>query len=90
MVVSIHTPEDDSERDRTLVERVATQYHIENPIYLDNDQAYFTALHNTAYPSFFVVDRHGRIRLNAQGEMDVGAADAAQAERAVQTALAER
>jgi hypothetical protein len=88
-VISIHTPELDSERQRDVVVRVATQYHIENPIYLDNDEAYFNALHNNAYPSFFVVDRHGRIRLNAQGEMDQGAKDAAQAERAIQTALNE-
>ena len=69
--------------------RIAKRYHIENPIYLDNDEAYFSALHNISWPSFYVVDRHGRIRRNALGEMDQGAPDAAQAERAIQQALSE-
>lgn len=90
MVISIHTPEFDWEKDRGRVREVAARFDLKQPIYLDNDSAYWDALGNRYWPAFYLVDKRGRVRMNTVGEMHSGAADAAQFERAIEKLLAER
>ena len=68
-VISVHTPEFDFEKDRQRVERAAERYRLEQPIYLDNDHGYWKALGNRYWPSFYLVDRQGRIRAQDVGEL---------------------
>jgi hypothetical protein len=59
------------------------------PIYLDTDTAYWTALGNEYWPAFYLADKRGRIRLRAVGEMHAGGRDAKRFEAAIQRLLAE-
>ena len=89
-VISIHTPEFDWEKDRSNVQQTAQRFGLKQPIYLDNDSAYWEALGNHYWPAFFLVDKRGRVRMNAFGEMHAGAGDATQFERAIEKLLAEK
>lgn len=68
-VVSVHSPEFDYEKDRRRVERAAERYKLEQPIYIDNDHAYWKALDNQYWPSFYLVDKKGVIRASDIGEL---------------------
>ena len=77
-VVSVHTPEFDYEKDRRRVERAAERYRLDQPIFMDNDYAYWNALGNRYWPSFYLVDRNGLIRAQTAGELHLES-DAGQA-----------
>ena len=68
-VVGIHTPEFDFERERANVEAAVRKEHLDFPHLLDNDYAYWNALGNQYWPALYVVDRCGRIRAQAVGEV---------------------
>jgi len=68
-VVGIHTPETDSERVRSSVEAAVRKEGLDFPQLLDNDYAYWNALGNEYWPALYVVDRCGRIRAQAKGEV---------------------
>jgi len=68
-VVGIHTPEFDSERVRANVEAAVRRERLDFPHLLDNDYAYWNALGNQYWPAIYLVDRCGRIRARAVGEV---------------------
>jgi hypothetical protein len=68
-VVGIHTPEFDSERVRANVEAAVRKERLDFPHLLDNDYAYWNALGNQYWPAIYLVDRCGRIRARAVGEV---------------------
>ena len=68
-VISVHTPEFEYEKERRRVERAAQRYKLDQPIYMDNDYAYWNALENRFWPSFYLVDREGNIRAQEVGEL---------------------
>ncbi len=88
-VISIHTPEFDWERERGAVEATARRFKLRQPIYLDNDMAFWNGLGNTYWPAFYLVDKHGRVRLGEVGEMHDGADNASRFEQELQRLLAE-
>ena len=88
-VISIHTPEFDWEKDRNNVKRVAEQFGLKHPIYLDNDSAYWDALGNNYWPAFYLVDKKGRVRMSSVGEMHAGESPADSWEEAISLLLME-
>ncbi len=71
-MVSVHTPEFDFEKDRGRVERAVKRYKLDQPVFMDNDYAYWNALGNRYWPSFYLVDREGNIRAKTVGELHKG------------------
>jgi thiol-disulfide isomerase/thioredoxin len=71
-VVGIHTPEMESERVRESVEAEVRRRQLAFPHLIDNDHAYWNALDNHYWPALYLVDRCGRIRANAIGEVHAG------------------
>jgi hypothetical protein len=69
VVVSVHTPEFDYEKERRRVERAVERYKLEQPVYMDNDYAYWNALGNRYWPAFYLVDRKGNLRASEEGEL---------------------
>ena len=67
--MGIHTPELPAERVRSNVEAAVREHGLEFPQLLDNDYAYWNALGNQYWPALYVVDRCGRIRGHAIGEV---------------------
>ncbi|MEO8672724.1 MAG: redoxin family protein [Tahibacter sp.] len=88
-LVGIHTPEFSNERDRHNVDTHAQQAGVTWPIMLDNDQAYWNALHNDYWPAFYLVDKQGQIRALSVGEIHEGDAQAQRLEAQIAGLLKE-
>lgn len=71
-IVGVHTPEFESEHDRSTVERKAAEYGLSHPIVLDNDRSYWEAMDNRYWPAWFLLDKGGRIRAVFVGETHTG------------------
>lgn len=72
VVVKIHSPEFGWEKERENVEKYAKRFNLTSPIYLDTDFAYWNALDNHYWPSFYLADKEGNIRKASVGEMHAG------------------
>jgi thiol-disulfide isomerase/thioredoxin len=68
VVVGVHTPEFEFERDLDNVRRNARQLGIEYPIAVDNDYAIWDGFDNSYWPALYVIDSTGRIRHHQFGE----------------------
>jgi thiol-disulfide isomerase/thioredoxin len=88
-VIGIHTPEMESEHDRTAVAQHVRRYGLDFPQLLDNDYAYWRALENHYWPTLLLVDRCGRIRGQAVGEVHAGEPTGERMEAALVALLAE-
>ena len=87
--VGVHTPEFDAERDRDAVAEQARKHGLGFPQLLDNDYAYWNALGNEYWPSLYLVDRCGRIRERAIGEVHGGETSGRRLEARIEELLAE-
>jgi thiol-disulfide isomerase/thioredoxin len=67
-VVGVHTPEFAFERDRGNVEAAVREFGIRYPVGQDNGYRTWRAWDNRAWPSFYLLDRDGRIVLVREGE----------------------
>jgi hypothetical protein len=88
-VLAVHAPEFDFEHSRAQVEAAAKRFGKTHPIYMDNDFRYWRALGNHYWPSFYLVDRHGRIRYRYEGELRLDSALGRQAAERIRRLLAE-
>ena len=88
-VIGIHSPEFDRERERAAVQAKVQEFGITHPVMIDNDFRYWEALGNRVWPSFYLIDKQGRVRYRFIGETQVGEPQALRIERAVNALLAE-
>jgi hypothetical protein len=88
-VVGVHTPEFEHERRRDEVEAAVKKHGLDYPHYLDNDMAYWRALHNQYWPATYLLDRRGRIRKLRVGEVHSGRESGRELEAAIEALLAE-
>lgn len=84
MIIGIHTPEFEFEKDIENVRRAVAEYDITYPVVLDNDYATWRAYGNQYWPREYLIDSDGYIVHDHIGE---GGYD--ETERAIQAALAE-
>jgi thiol-disulfide isomerase/thioredoxin len=84
VVIGVHTPEFDFEKNVDNVRRAAKEMKIEYPIAVDSDRAVWRAFNNDFWPALYFVDSEGRIRHHYLGE---GRYE--QSERVIQQLLAE-
>ncbi|MGH8460980.1 MAG: redoxin family protein [Stenotrophobium sp.] len=89
-LISLHTPELPQEYIRKNLVQKVRQYALTNPVMIDNDYAYWNAMHNQYWPAFYLVDRHGMIRAAYVGETHAGDGNARQIERTLDALLAEK
>ena len=68
VVLSIHTPEFDRERDPAAVRQFLRDNGIRYPVALDPDSVNWQAFDNHYWPAFYLHDRDGRRRLTHFGE----------------------
>ena len=88
-VIGIHTPEFAHERDPERVAAKIHEFRLHHPVMLDNDMAYWRALSNRYWPSYYLVDRQGRLRYRFVGETHAGDARDRTIRQAIETLLAE-
>lgn len=67
--MGIHTPELPSEYLRSAVQAEVRKRRLDFPHLLDNDYTYWNLLGNHYWPAIYLVDRCGRIRERAIGEV---------------------
>jgi thiol-disulfide isomerase/thioredoxin len=84
MVIGVHSPEFEFEKDAENVRRAAKAMNVSFPIAIDSDFAIWRALNNQAWPALYFVDSQGRIRHRHYGEGEY-----AQSERIIQYLLDE-
>jgi thiol-disulfide isomerase/thioredoxin len=68
LVLGVHTPEFDFERDPDNVRRAATDLRVDYPVAIDSDYAIWSAFDNHYWPAFYFVDAQGQIRHHRFGE----------------------
>jgi thiol-disulfide isomerase/thioredoxin len=85
VIVGIHSPEFEFEKDINNVEMAVEKFGIEYPVVLDNDKTIWKAFENRYWPRKYIADDEGYIRYDHIGE---GAYD--ETEKVIQELLAER
>jgi thiol-disulfide isomerase/thioredoxin len=68
VVLGVHTPEFDVERDSERVRRAAHEMRIEYPIAVDSDYRVWRAFDNNYWPALYFADANGQIRHHRYGE----------------------
>ena len=68
IVVGVHSPEFQFERDIENVRRAAQTMMIDYPVAIDNDYAVWRAFNNEFWPALYIADKNGRIRHHQFGE----------------------
>ena len=68
VVIGVHTPEFQFEKDVENVRRAMTDLRIEFPVAIDSDYAVWRAFKNNYWPALYFVDAMGQIRHHRFGE----------------------
>jgi thiol-disulfide isomerase/thioredoxin len=85
VVIGVHSPEFDDEKNLENVRREIASLGIRYPVVTDNDYQTWTAYNVEAWPTTFLIDKQGRIRW-----MHVGEGHYEEAERLIQKLLEEK
>jgi thiol-disulfide isomerase/thioredoxin len=67
-IVGVHTPEFSFERTRAYIDHELRELGVFFPIAQDNEFKTWRAFDNEAWPSFYLFDKEGRLRLRRDGE----------------------
>lgn len=70
VVVGVHTPEYDEERDAGALEHAIGALDIGYPVAMDNDYTIWNAYGNRFWPALYLIDRDGRVVYRHVGEGD--------------------
>jgi thiol-disulfide isomerase/thioredoxin len=68
VIIGVHTPEFDFEKDVRNVRAAVERFGITYPVALDNDYATWNAFHNEYWPAHYFIDATGEIRAHHFGE----------------------
>ena len=68
VIVGVHSPEFDFEKDAQNVRQAVTKFGIQYPVAIDSDLAIWKAFNNRFWPAHYFVDAQGRIRGHHFGE----------------------
>jgi thiol-disulfide isomerase/thioredoxin len=68
VVIGVHTPEFDRERELANVKRYLAEHRIDWPVLVDNGFRTWRAYGNRYWPAFYLIDKQGRIRHQRFGE----------------------
>ncbi|MBI3344636.1 MAG: redoxin domain-containing protein [Gammaproteobacteria bacterium] len=84
VVIGVHSPEFDSERDIENVKRYVREHGITYPVAIDNDFATWRNYNNRYWPAMYLIDKQGVIRY-----VHIGEGEYALTEQKIQSLLAE-
>jgi hypothetical protein len=89
VVIGVHSPEFGFEKKRAGLEAEVEQHGLRYPQYIDNDHAYWRALDAQFWPSTYLIDKCGRIRVTHIGEIHAGEKSGNDVEAAIEALLNE-
>lgn len=69
LVLGVHSPEFDHERDAANVRREIARQGIPFPVLIDNDFAIWKSFGNSYWPALYLIDREGIVRWAHAGEL---------------------
>lgn len=72
VVIGVHTPELQHEKDPTNVRAAVARLGITYPVMIDGDFSYWELMRNRYWPAFYLIDRQGRIAATTIGELHEG------------------
>lgn len=75
VVVGVHSPEFDHERDLDAVRRAIARLEIDYPVAIDNDFAIWRAFGNRYWPALYLVGPDGTVLARHVGELHRGTDD---------------
>ncbi len=70
VVIGVHTPEFEFEKDYENVKKAVAHFGITYPVALDNNYETWNAYHNQYWPAHFLIDQEGNVRMVHIGEGD--------------------
>jgi thiol-disulfide isomerase/thioredoxin len=68
VVIGVHTPEFDFEKQMPNVQRAVQKFGIKYPVALDSNNAIWNAFHNQYWPADYFIDAKGKVRYENFGE----------------------
>lgn len=68
VVIGVHTPEFDIEKQTPNVQKAVTKFGITYPVAIDSNYAIWSAFHNQYWPAHYFIDAKGRVRYEHFGE----------------------
>lgn len=68
VVIGVHTPEFDIEKQMPNVQKAVSKFGITYPVVLDNNYAIWNAFHNQYWPAHYFFDAKGKVRYTHFGE----------------------
>jgi thiol-disulfide isomerase/thioredoxin len=68
VVIGVHTPEFDVEKQQANVEKAIKKFNITYPVVLDNNMAIWNAFNNQYWPAHYFIDAKGKVRFEHFGE----------------------
>lgn len=88
-VIGIHTPEFANEKVRANLAAKIEEFKVTHPVMMDNDFLYWQAMGNRYWPTFYILDKQGRVRSVYIGETHEGSHQALQIEKDIRHLLQE-
>jgi peroxiredoxin len=70
VVIGIHTPETEPERDPTNVAKKVKELGITYPVLLDSDHQNWNRWQQRIWPAIYLIDKQGRVRYLWEGELE--------------------
>ncbi|MBI3419485.1 MAG: thioredoxin family protein [Proteobacteria bacterium] len=68
IIIGVHSPEFDFEKNTTNVEKAINRFHITYPVVQDNDRFIWDRFGNEYWPAHYLIDRQGRVVYTHFGE----------------------
>ena len=85
VVIGVHTPEFDFEKEPANVQKAVKKFGITYPVAMDSNHEIWNAFHNQYWPAHYFIDAKGKVRFEHFGEGNY-----AESERWIQQLLQER
>ena len=70
VVIGIHTPESEAERDPANVAKKVKELGIAYPVLLDPDRPNWNRWHQRIWPAIYLIDKQGRVKYLWEGELE--------------------
>jgi hypothetical protein len=70
VIIGVHTPETQTERQADRVRKKVKEAEFTFPVVIDNDKTNWNAWGNSMWPSVYLIDKQGRLRYWWYGELN--------------------
>ncbi len=70
-IIGVHTPETDAEQEAGNVAEQMKKRGIEYPVAIDGEKKTWNAFANRYWPTIYLIDKHGIVRVRWEGELEI-------------------